>query len=675
MLVVVELEDLAGVVRLQRAVVVGEIGERVVGHVQNLLVRLRRSYRRYPNLLRGNPPGSLMRRDTLSPMGTDPAERWNDLGAFIREQRSTARLSLRRLSELAGISNPYLSQIERGLRRPSAEILQQIAKALRISAETLYVQAGILDPPDGTPDLARQILADPYLGEEQKQALVRIYLSFRREHEGRRTVSDRRRSPEATAPAERGEPADGPGTDGGIVGHDSPPVGSGRMRRLAVLSLHTSPLAQPGTGDGGGMNVYVRELASALARTGVACDVFTRAWSPDAAAGGRRRAGPAGPPRAGRPGGPVAKEALPTWSTSSPTGAGADDRAVGGCRWSMTTTGRSRPSTPTTGCPGLAGHAIKHELDLPLVSTFHTLDRVKAEAGPEEVEADMAHRRAEAEAAIIGCSDAVLASCTVEAEQIAELYGADPAAHRGGAARRRPRLLRSGPPSPGPPGLGLPPDGTLLLFVGRIQPLKGADVAVRTLAELSGRRSMCRPFLPAGGGGRSERATRGRGLPGAVGSGRGSWGWPTGCDGRAPAPRAALDLLPGGRRLPGAEPVGVVRPGGAGGGRLWHPGGGLGRGWPDHPGRPRPDGVLGRRAEPGRLRRLCSADRGGATAGRAALDRGGAAGPRVHLAGGGGPAPGGPRPACRRAAGRVLTRPPGTRTQLLWTDPTHRRCS
>jgi transcriptional regulator with XRE-family HTH domain len=109
-------------------------------------------------------------------------ERWRDLGAFIREQRSTARLSLRRLSELAGISNPYLSQIERGLRRPSAEILQQIAKALRISAETLYVQAGILEPEPGAPDLARQILSDPHLTEDQKQALMRIYLSFRHEN-------------------------------------------------------------------------------------------------------------------------------------------------------------------------------------------------------------------------------------------------------------------------------------------------------------------------------------------------------------------------------------------------------------------------------------------------------------------------------------------------------------
>jgi transcriptional regulator with XRE-family HTH domain len=116
-------------------------------------------------------------------VNTDPADRWHDLGAFIREQRGSARLSLRHLSELAGISNPYLSQIERGLRRPSAEILQQIAKALRISAETLYVQAGILDPPEGTPDLSRAIMADQAISEEQKQALVRIYLSFRREFE------------------------------------------------------------------------------------------------------------------------------------------------------------------------------------------------------------------------------------------------------------------------------------------------------------------------------------------------------------------------------------------------------------------------------------------------------------------------------------------------------------
>ncbi len=120
-------------------------------------------------------------------MSTEQKDRWHDLGSFIREQRGTARLSLRRLSELAGISNPYLSQIERGLRRPSAEILQQIAKALRISAETLYVQAGILEPPTGSPDLTRAIMADQSISEDQKQALVRIYLSFRREYEDERT--------------------------------------------------------------------------------------------------------------------------------------------------------------------------------------------------------------------------------------------------------------------------------------------------------------------------------------------------------------------------------------------------------------------------------------------------------------------------------------------------------
>jgi transcriptional regulator with XRE-family HTH domain len=115
-------------------------------------------------------------------MTSEPADRWADLGEFIRQQRSTARLSLRRLSEIAGISNPYLSQIERGLRKPSAEILQQIARALRISAETLYVRAGILEDERRDDDVVRHILTDPHLVEEQRQALVRIYLSFRREN-------------------------------------------------------------------------------------------------------------------------------------------------------------------------------------------------------------------------------------------------------------------------------------------------------------------------------------------------------------------------------------------------------------------------------------------------------------------------------------------------------------
>ena len=109
------------------------------------------------------------------------ASRRHDLGAFIRDQRRTARLSLRKLSELAGISNPYLSQIERGLRKPSAEILQAIAKGLRISAETLYVRAGILDERGDGPDLVGEILNDQTVTERQKQALVEIYRSFQAE--------------------------------------------------------------------------------------------------------------------------------------------------------------------------------------------------------------------------------------------------------------------------------------------------------------------------------------------------------------------------------------------------------------------------------------------------------------------------------------------------------------
>ena len=110
-------------------------------------------------------------------------DRWRDLGEFIREQRNTARLSLRKLSEAAGISNPYLSQIERGLRTPSAEILQQIARALRISAEALYLRAGILEErPAGA--VTDAVLADPHLTERQKQVLLDVYQSFRREQPG-----------------------------------------------------------------------------------------------------------------------------------------------------------------------------------------------------------------------------------------------------------------------------------------------------------------------------------------------------------------------------------------------------------------------------------------------------------------------------------------------------------
>jgi transcriptional regulator with XRE-family HTH domain len=102
------------------------------------------------------------------------------IGEFIRDQREQAHVSLRRL---AGVSNPYLSQIERGLRKPSAEILQQIAKGLRISAEQLYVRAGILEFREGNQELVAAILSDVELGERQKQVLLDIYESFRRENQ------------------------------------------------------------------------------------------------------------------------------------------------------------------------------------------------------------------------------------------------------------------------------------------------------------------------------------------------------------------------------------------------------------------------------------------------------------------------------------------------------------
>lgn len=106
------------------------------------------------------------------------------IGEYIREQRKQAKISLRQLAQAAGVSNPYLSQIERGLRKPSAEILQQIAKGLRISAEALYVQAGILEDRMADSDVRPAILADPHISERQKQVLLDIYESFRKENAG-----------------------------------------------------------------------------------------------------------------------------------------------------------------------------------------------------------------------------------------------------------------------------------------------------------------------------------------------------------------------------------------------------------------------------------------------------------------------------------------------------------
>jgi len=140
------------------------------------------------------------------------------IGSYIREQREQAKISLRQLAQAAGVSNPYLSQIERGLRRPSADILQQIARGLRISAEALYVQAGFLEDRPGGPGVRDAVLTDPELTERQKQMLLEVYESFRKE-----TAADR----EQTILVGEVEPAGGPDDAGGWVGSDAGPADAG----------------------------------------------------------------------------------------------------------------------------------------------------------------------------------------------------------------------------------------------------------------------------------------------------------------------------------------------------------------------------------------------------------------------------------------------------------------
>ncbi|MDY7104273.1 MAG: helix-turn-helix transcriptional regulator [Actinomycetota bacterium] len=142
----------------------------------------------------------------MDDLADESDKRWADLGEFIREQRRLTQLSLRRLAELSGVSNPYLSQIERGLRKPSAEILASIARSLEISSETLYVRAGILDPRDVDLDTVAAIRRDPALTEDHKRTLIHIYESFRQEAESLRGTD--------AGPAEAPDRSDGSGTTG-----------------------------------------------------------------------------------------------------------------------------------------------------------------------------------------------------------------------------------------------------------------------------------------------------------------------------------------------------------------------------------------------------------------------------------------------------------------------------
>lgn len=237
--------------------------------------------------------------------------------------------------------------------------------------------------------------------------------------------------------------------------------------RVAVLSLHTSPLAQPGKGDSGGMNVYVRELSAALAHRGVEVVVYVRRWDRDlprevhVEPNVRVVHVDAGPPV-------LLKEELYDVVDDYVDGVVADLRDIGGACVLHANYWLS----------GVAGHQVKHRLDMPLVTTFHTLARVKAELGDHEPD-----RRARAEADVIECSDVVTASCTAEQHWLERLYATPSDRIERVAPGVEHALFSPGNQAFARRAVGLG-DEPVICFVGRIQPLKGVTVAVRALAAL-----------------------------------------------------------------------------------------------------------------------------------------------------------------------------------------------
>ena len=247
------------------------------------------------------------------------------------------------------------------------------------------------------------------------------------------------------------------------------------MRQVAMLSVHTSPLAQPGTGDGGGMNVYVQSLGTALARAGVGVDVLTRAEHPEQPPcveiepGFRVLHVPAGPLA------PVPRRMLPEL-----VGPFTDAAHV------LLREGGHDVLHANYWVSGAVGHRLKHELDLPLVTTFHTLERVKAEVGLGEADALGLRPRIEAE--VVRCADLVLASTDDEHDQLVRFYGADASRIDIVAPGVDHNVFFPGDRTAARRHLGLA-SGPVVLFVGRIQPLKGVDLAVRALAEVGDRRA------------------------------------------------------------------------------------------------------------------------------------------------------------------------------------------
>lgn len=245
------------------------------------------------------------------------------------------------------------------------------------------------------------------------------------------------------------------------------------MKRVSILSMHTSPLAQPGIGDGGGMNVYVRELVSALAHAGLDCTTYTRAWRPDL-------------PRVVNvePNHRVVHIDAGDFDLPKNDLVSVVDSFADGVRDHISATGGTDVLHGNYWLSGIAGHRLKHELNLPLVMTFHTFARVKAQGGdPEPVS------RENAESSIIGCTDAICVSCTEEERQFRSLCGTPPGTIEIVAPGVEHAFFAPGEKRGARHALRLPIDVPVMLFVGRIQPLKGLDVAVETLARLADRRT------------------------------------------------------------------------------------------------------------------------------------------------------------------------------------------
>jgi D-inositol-3-phosphate glycosyltransferase len=237
--------------------------------------------------------------------------------------------------------------------------------------------------------------------------------------------------------------------------------------------MHTSPLAQPGIGDGGGMNVYVRELVSALAHAGLDCTTYTRAWRPGL------------PQVVGvEPNHRVVHIEAGDYDLPKNDLVSVVDSFADGVRDHIAASGGTDVLHGNYWLSGIAGHRLKHELDLPLVMTFHTFARVKAQGGdPEPVS------RENAESSIIGCTDAICVSCTEEERQFRSLYGTPPGSIEIVAPGVEHAFFAPGERRGARHALRLANDVPVMLFVGRIQPLKGLDVAVETLARLADRRA------------------------------------------------------------------------------------------------------------------------------------------------------------------------------------------